>query len=158
MDTPAIFIMRKKEPNCRLMCQNAIFGLLKECHTVQDDSPASLQSILKETTTTLTRGDAPDSCEKIASFKCKKICTVWIHHIILKCNCCNGNGNSIPRSPTAARYGPRAIKFGKNDFCTVMTVSKFQNDGLDRQFTASTVRPYFDGSYRQTVIAQPCVG
>jgi hypothetical protein len=38
---------------------------------------------------------------------------------------------------------------------TVMTVSRFQNDGLDRQFTASSVKPYFERPYRQIVIAQP---
>ena len=40
--------------------------------------------------------------------------------------------------------------------CTIRTVPKFQNDGLTPSFTASTVRPYFDGPYRHTVIAQPC--
>ena len=39
--------------------------------------------------------------------------------------------------------------------CTVMTVPKFRNDNRTSSFTASTVRPYFDGPYRHTVIAQP---
>ena len=39
--------------------------------------------------------------------------------------------------------------------CTVRTVPKFRNDGLTPSFTASTIRPYFDGPYRRTVIAQP---
>jgi hypothetical protein len=39
--------------------------------------------------------------------------------------------------------------------CTVPTVPKLRNDGLTLSFMASTVRPYFDGPYRHTVIAQP---
>ena len=38
---------------------------------------------------------------------------------------------------------------------TVVTVPKLQNDDLTPSFTASTVRLYFDGLYRHTVIAQP---
>jgi len=34
-----------------------------------------------------------------------------------------------------------------------MTVFKYQNEGRDRQLTASTVKPYIDGLYRQTVTA-----
>ena len=37
----------------------------------------------------------------------------------------------------------------------VATVPIIRNDGLTPSFTASTVRPYFDGLYRHTVIAQP---
>ena len=39
--------------------------------------------------------------------------------------------------------------------CTIMMVPKFRDDGLTPSFTASTFRPYFDGPYRNTVIAQP---
>jgi hypothetical protein len=41
--------------------------------------------------------------------------------------------------------------------CTVMKVPKFQNYGLTPSFTASTVRPYFNGPCRHTDIAQPCL-
>ena len=42
--------------------------------------------------------------------------------------------------------------------CTVQTVPKLRNDALTPSYTASTVRPYFDGPYRHTVIAQPNYG
>jgi hypothetical protein len=60
-------------------------------------------------------------------------------------------------------WGQRSVLWPFCDFwtvpstvlsCTVMTVPKFRNDGLTLSFTASTVRPYFDGPYRHTVIAQ----
>ena len=39
--------------------------------------------------------------------------------------------------------------------CTVWTVTIFRNDGLTPSFTASTVRPYFDGPYRQPSLHSP---
>jgi len=39
--------------------------------------------------------------------------------------------------------------------CTVKTFPEFRNNDLTLSFTAYTVRPYFDGPYRHTVLAQP---
>jgi hypothetical protein len=49
-----------------------------------------------------------------------------------------------------AIFGPSAVPS-----CTVMMVSKFWNDSPDRQFPVSTVKPYFDRAYRQTVLHSP---